>query len=106
MDKQRSRIPGVTGFDLTWEGTMSIEVGTGVSHHRNPRMAAQEAVKQARRGGALDQPDFVFLFAAVGYDQLTIVRAVYEAVGGAPLCGCSGEGVIVGDQPDESNFSV
>ena len=85
---------------------MSIEVGTGISHHRNPRMAAQEAAKQARRGGALEQPDFVFLFASVGYDQPTIVRAVYEAAGGAPLCGCSGEGVIVGDQPDESNFSV
>jgi len=31
---------------------------------------------------------------------------VREATGGAPLCGCSGEGVIAGAEADESNFSV
>ncbi len=85
---------------------MSTQAGIGVSHHRNPRIAAQEAVKQALSRGALDKPDMVFMFATVGYDQPTIVKAVREAAGGAPLSGCSGEGIIVEDQPDESNFSV
>jgi hypothetical protein len=35
-----------------------------------------------------------------------LLRAVREATGGAPLCGCSGEGTISGDDADESNFSV
>lgn len=85
---------------------MNTQAGIGVSHHRNPRSAAQEAVEQALSRGAIEKPDFVFMFATVGYDQPTIVRAVREAAGGAPLCGCSGEGIIVEDQPDESNFSV
>ena len=85
---------------------MNTQAGIGVSHHRNPRMAAQEAVKQALSQGAMDRPDFVFMFATVGYDQPTIVQAVHEAAGGAPLSGCSGEGIIVEDQPDESNFAV
>ena len=85
---------------------MSTQAGTGVSHHRNPHLAAQEAVSQALSRGAIEKPDFVFMFATVGYDQPTIVRAVREAAGGAPLSGCSGEGIIVEDQPDESNFAV
>jgi hypothetical protein len=35
-----------------------------------------------------------------------LLKAVREATDGAPLCGCSGEGVIAGGEADESNFSV
>jgi hypothetical protein len=77
-----------------------------MSHHRNPQIAGQEAVKQALARGAIEKPDFVFLFATVGYDQPTIVKTVREASGGAPLCGCSGEGIIAEQQTDESNFAV
>ena len=38
---------------------MGTQAGIGVSHHRNPRMAAQEAVRQALSRGAMDKPDFV-----------------------------------------------
>lgn len=85
---------------------MGTQVGVGVSHHRNPRIAGQEAVRQALGRAGMERPDFVLLFATVGYDQPTIVKAVYEACGRAPLCGCSAEGTIVQDEPDESNFSV
>jgi hypothetical protein len=85
---------------------MGTKAGVGASHHRNPTRAAQEAVAQATAAMGGGQADFVFLFASVGYHQPTLVRAVYNAAGGAPLCGCSGEGVIVRDQADESNFSV
>src|SRR5919204_147951 len=85
---------------------MSLLAGVGMSHHHNPQIAGQEAVKQALARGAIEKPDFVFLFATVGYDQPTIVKTVREASGGAPLCGCSGEGIIAEQQTDESNFAV
>ena len=46
------------------------------------------------------------MFASIGYDQHSVLRAVREATGGAPLTGCSVEGTIDGDDADESNFSV
>ena len=46
------------------------------------------------------------MFATVGYHQQALLKAVREATGGAPLCGCSGEGTIIRGEVDESNFSV
>jgi hypothetical protein len=46
------------------------------------------------------------MFASIGYDQHSVLRAVREATGGAPLTGCSVEGTIDGDDADESSFSV
>ncbi|MCD6054826.1 MAG: hypothetical protein K0Q96_2018, partial [Rubrobacteraceae bacterium] len=46
------------------------------------------------------------MFGSIGYDQHSLVRAVRETTGEAPLSGCSAEGTINGDDADESNFSV
>ena len=85
---------------------MGIQAGVGMSHHRNPKVAGQEAVRQALETAGIEKPDFVFMFATVGYNQQDLLKAVREATDGAPLCGCSGEGVIAGSEADESNFSV
>ena len=85
---------------------MTIQAGVGMSHHRNPKLAGQEAARQALAAAGVEKPDFVFTFATVGYDQTALVKAIREATGGAPLCGCSGEGVIAGGEADESNFAV
>jgi hypothetical protein len=85
---------------------MATRAGVGISHHHSPSIAGREAAKQALENAGLDKPDFVFMFASVGYDQRSLLRAVREATGGAPLCGCSGEGTINGDDADESDFSV
>jgi hypothetical protein len=69
-------------------------------------VAGQEAAEEALKAGGIEKPDFCFMFATVGYDQQALVRAVREATGDAPLCGCSGEGVIAGGEADESNFAV
>jgi len=60
----------------------------------------------ALKTGSIEKADFVFMFCSVGYDQRIIVKYVYDFCGGAPLCGCSGEGTIAGFESDESNFSV
>ena len=85
---------------------MTIKAGVGTSHNHNPNVAGREAAEQALEKAGVDRPDFVFMFATVGYDQRSLVRAVREATAGAPLTGCSAEGTINGDDADESNFSV
>src|SRR5919199_6404174 len=85
---------------------MTIRAGVGMSHHHNPTVAGREAAEHALEKAGVSKPDFVFMFATVGYDQRSIFRAVREATGGAPLSGCSAEGTISGDAADESNFSV
>src|ERR671914_2274518 len=85
---------------------MATNAGVGRSHHHNPDVAGREAAEQALQKADLDEPDFVSMFASIGYDQHSLVRAVRENTGGAPLTGCSAEGTIDGDNADESNFSV
>jgi hypothetical protein len=85
---------------------MGTTAGVGISHHRNPRVAAKEAANQALLAAGIEKPDFTLVFASVGYNQQSLIRSVREATGGAPLSGCSGEGVIAGREADESNFSV
>ena len=85
---------------------MTIRAGVGMSHHHNPTVAGREAAEHALEKAGVSKPDFVFMFATVGYDQRSVLRAVREATGGAPLSGCSAEGTISGEDADESNFSV
>src|SRR5215211_9556136 len=85
---------------------MTTKAGVGTSRHHNPNIAGREAAQQALQKAGVDRPDFVLMFGSIGYDQHSLVRAVRETTGGAPLCGCSAEGTIDGDNADESNFSV
>jgi hypothetical protein len=85
---------------------MGTNAGVGMSHDRNPRMAGREAAEKALKAAGIKRADFIFMFASVGYDQRTLLDAVRDATGRAPLCGGSGEGIIAGAEADESNFSV
>src|ERR671918_519712 len=85
---------------------MATKTGVGMSRHHDPNVAGREAPEQALQKVGVERPDFVFVFGSIGYDQHSLVRAVREATGGAPLSGCSAEGTINGDDADESNFSV
>src|SRR5215217_8180913 len=85
---------------------MTIKAGVGMSRHHNPNVAGREAAEQALEKAGVSEPDFVFMFGSIGYDQHSLVEAVRESTGGAPLTGCSAEGTINGDDADESNFSV
>jgi hypothetical protein len=85
---------------------MATRAGVGLSRHHNPNLAGREAAQQALKKAGVDRPDFVFMFASIGYDQHSVLHAVREATGGAPLTGCSAEGAINGDDADESGFSV
>ena len=85
---------------------MATKAGVGMSRHHNPSVAGRGAAEQALGKAGVAKPDFVFVFASIGYDQHSLLRAVRDATGGAPLTGCSAEGTINGDEADESGFSV
>jgi hypothetical protein len=86
---------------------MNTQAGVGISHHRHTIRAAQEAVQQALQTAQIEgNPDFVFLFASLGYNQAQLVQAVRAATGHCPLAGCSGQGIITQQEADESGFSV
>jgi hypothetical protein len=85
---------------------MATKAGVGMSRHHNPNLAGREAAEQALQKAGVAKPDFVFMFVPTGYDQHSLVQAVRESTGGAPLTGCSAEGTINGDDADESGFSV
>jgi hypothetical protein len=85
---------------------MATKAGVGISRHHNPNVAGHEAAEQALQNAGVSKPDFVLMFGSIGYDQHSLVRAVREATGEAPLTGCSAEGTINGDDANESGFSV
>jgi hypothetical protein len=85
---------------------VTTKAGVGMSFHHSPTIAGHEAAENALEIAGISEPDFVFMFATVGYDQQSLLHAVREATGGAPLTGCSGEGTIGGEEADESNNSV
>jgi hypothetical protein len=64
---------------------MSTQVGIGKSIHRNPKIAASEAVEMALKTGGIEKADFVFMFSSVGYDQRTIVKYVYDFLRRRPV---------------------
>jgi hypothetical protein len=85
---------------------MTIQVGVGISQHRNPAQAAKEATRAALAQAGTDHCDFVYVFSTTGYDQGAVVRAVREVTGKAPLAGASGPGIITQGQAPEGKFGV
>ena len=85
---------------------MGTSVGVGYSLHKNPVDAGKEAALKAMQQGEMARPDFVFVFATIGYDQQLLIRTIREATSGAPLSGCSGEGIITQGLVAETNFGV
>jgi hypothetical protein len=85
---------------------MTTKAGVGMSRHHNPNIAGREAAEQALQKAGVSEPDFVFVFGSIGYDQYSLLGAVRETTAGAPLTGCSAEGTIIRDDADESGFSV
>ena len=73
---------------------MTTKAGVGMSYNHNPNVAGREAAQQALQKAGVSKPDFVFVFGSIGYDQYSLVQAVRETTGGAPLTGCSAEGTI------------
>jgi hypothetical protein len=55
---------------------MATKAGVGMSRHHNPNIAGREAAEKALEKAGVAKPDFVFMFASIGYDQRSLLRAV------------------------------
>ena len=78
---------------------MGTKVGVGESLKNDPFEAGVEAARMAFEKAAVQECDFVFLFATVGYDQELLLKGVRSVTDDAPLSGCSGEGIITQSGP-------
>lgn len=85
---------------------MGTSVGVGYSLLKSPADAGREAAQQALEQGNIRKPDFVFVFATVGYNQQILINSIRAATQDAPLSGCSGEGIITRGLAAETNFGV
>src|SRR5208337_5631613 len=85
---------------------MGTSVGVGYSVRRNPAEAGKEAALKALEQAKIETPDFLFVFASVGYNQQALIRTIRETTANVPLSGCSGEGIITQGVADETNFGV
>jgi hypothetical protein len=63
---------------------MTTKAGVGMSRHHNPNVAGREAAEQALGKAEGNEPDFVFMFGSIGYDQHSLVRAVRESTEAHP----------------------
>ncbi len=85
---------------------MGTQAGVGISHSRNPVKAGKEAASAALEAMGGNKPDFVFMFSLIGHDQKILLQSVRKETGYAPLCGCSGEGIITHGVANETNYGV
>lgn len=85
---------------------MGTLVGVGFSINKNSTDAGKEAVLKALEQGQMHRADFVLVFATVGYRQEVLIRSIREVTSGAPLSGCSAEGIITRGMVAETNFCV
>ena len=85
---------------------MATKAGVGISHHRNPLTAAQEAVADAYGAAGIDSADYMMVFSTVGYEQEKLLNEISKQSNCSMITGCSGEGVITSTEADESPFSV
>ena len=63
---------------------MTTKAGVGMSYHHNPNVAGREAAEQALEKAGVSKPDFVLMFASIGYDQHFLLRAVRETTPTSP----------------------
>ena len=58
---------------------MRTAADVGDSVRRNPAEAGREAALKAKQQAWTEDPDFVFVFATVGYSQQVLLRSITEA---------------------------
>jgi hypothetical protein len=73
---------------------VATKAGVGESKNVDSFAAGAEAAQAAMAQAGLEKCDLVLLFATVDHDHPRVLEGVRTVTGGAPLSGCSGEGII------------
>lgn len=85
--------------------TMKMIHGLGYTQNADSRRAGNVLGKKVRTGLDGRTPDILFLFLTVGHDIEVVIGGVADALGDAPVVGCSGAGIIAGRNADEATHS-
>ncbi len=80
---------------------MAIHVGVGKSKEPDGYQAGVEAATAALSAGSLTAAQFVLVAATVGYDQRELLAGIRSVMKEASVVGCSTQGVITQEGPDE-----
>jgi len=85
---------------------MFFKTGFGKSKRKNPNTAGKEAFDRAVELLS-DTPQILIVYATANYDQKALLEAIGERnLSQCPVVGCSGEGIIDGEESYEGNFVV
>ena len=85
---------------------MKLAAGVGNSTIDDGYEAGLQAASEAKTHLGSPNPDFVFVFSTVGYEQEDVLAAVAEVFGGIPMSGATYEGIIGRGIADESMYAV
>ena len=85
---------------------MGTSAAVGKSNVRRAGPAGREAAEKAMGQLPGGKADLVLVFATAGYDQAALLDGVKDVTKGAPLAGCSGEGIITQEGSDEGAHAV
>ncbi len=80
---------------------MAIHVGVGKSKEPDGYRAGVEAATIAMAKENLSTVQFVLVAATLGYDQKELLAGIRSVVKEAPVVGCSTQGIITQEGPDE-----
>ena len=85
---------------------MQLSIGIGNSSKIDGYEAGYEAASTVKEQLGADDPDFVFVFSNIGYEQQDILDAVAEILGDVPLSDATFGGIIGREFVDESMYAV
>ncbi len=73
---------------------MAIQVGIGLSTHKDPILAAKEAVSEARLKLSNAKPDLAIVFSSIDLSSPTLLKTISNYLSGIRVLGCSGAAII------------
>ncbi len=85
---------------------MSTIARVGTSNQVDSAAAGSAAARSALAGLTGAPPSVALVFASSDHDHERLLTAIGQVVPGVPLVGCSGEGVIAGDDSTETLAAV
>jgi len=108
--EQEQTVQGAPAIDaggsVRAKARVTTRAATGRSLDDRSEVAGAEAATAALAGLEGAEPKLALVFASSDHEQADVLDAVRSVVPTAPLVGCSGEGIIVGNDSTEALSAV
>ncbi len=83
-----------------------MNVSLGFSQFKDPILAANEAIGQARIGLKNTPASLAFIFTSIEFGHPLILKTVNNLLGGIPILGCSSVGIITNQGVFKRGFAI